>query len=563
MAKLYGTADPTLVSAAFRHGQSMVPSDTRAIEEWKLKNFEEFTTGVSEAFDKVYADNKKTMDLLTDSADKALTVMETGGMANDYNLGMHNDVVNGFKERLKGIPKGRKGDLDRSKLRSEMNNYLSNIQGGEEMFIGMTQNAANSRLLTDLGDDRAKLFKAILDDHNNGTSLTKPKYEKGDIVYTLPGTNVKMTMRDINEGLSTYDPKYLTGINKMLTDFKAEGKAKGTKWSADDAVRFKNKLQSSITSWDEIRNIGQEKFGKMNYTFEQVLTGQAKDVDGKINTSALEMVYSELEALGSIDVDNDGDIDDTDKSLLAEAKRKGEVYTDSGNGVSLIDILKKDKQKYRDVMANFLTETAVKDFYGQGTAQFKDKKGGKGTGKRGPNQFFLGKQYIPAAAVTPDVNILNEDPKDIPARTAWNNAIFRKVDGQYQIYQDDAFVDVTKEQLRTTLEFSDKVGYDMSGAGTTPKVTAPEVPADFDKAFRNDEKKVVQYFKNNPNLYPGMKVERTTKDDPEDGNDTFRITMPNGTSKVFTADPLTGDKGKIQDAWDWINSNYENNEFAQ
>ena len=53
-----------------------------------------------------------------------------------------------------------------------------------------------------------------------------------------------------------------------------------------------------------------------------------------------------------------------------------------------------------------------------------------------PKTFFLGKQNIPEAAVTPDVNILNEDPKDIPARTAWNNTIFRKVDGQYQIYQD-------------------------------------------------------------------------------------------------------------------------------
>ena len=64
----------------------------------------------------------------------------------------------------------------------------------------------------------------------------------------------------------------------------------------------------------------------------------------------------------------------------------------------------------------------------------------------------------------------------------------------------------------------------MSGAGggkTPPKT--PEVPADFNKAFRDDEKKVVQYFKNNPSLYPGMKVERTTSDDPEDGNDTFRI----------------------------------------
>tara|TARA_R100000995_G_C3483162_1_gene125339 strand:+ start:705 stop:2270 length:1566 start_codon:yes stop_codon:yes gene_type:complete len=180
-----------------------------------------------------------------------------------------------------------------------------------------------------------------------------------------------------------------------------------------------------------------------------------------------------------------------------------------------------------------------------------------------PKTFFLGKQNIPEAAVTPDVNILNEDPKDIPARTAWNNTIFRKVDGQYQIYQDDAFADVTKEQLRVTLDFSEKVGYDMSSASTTSKITAPEVPADFDAAFRDDEKKVVQYFKNNPNLYPEMEVKRTTSDDPEDGNDTFRITMPSGISKVFTADPLVGDENKIQDAWDWINSNYENNEFAE
>ena len=226
------------------------------------------------------------------------------------------------------------------------------------------------------------------------------------------------------------------------------------------------------------------------------------------------------------------------------------------------------ENKNGDVLRNKVSDyftKVVEDGHGQGRADNYKPALGSGTdGKGGPDQFFLGKQYIPAAAVTPDVNILNEDPKDIPARTAWNQAIFRKVDGQYQVYQDDAFVDVTKEQLRTTLEFSEKVGYDMSGAGggKTPLKT-PEVPADFNKAFRDDEKKVVQYFKNNPSLYPGMKVERTTSDDPEDGNDTFRITMPSGTSKVFTADPLVGDENKIKDTWTWINSNYENNEFAQ
>ena len=74
----------------------------------------------------------------------------------------------------------------------------------------------------------------------------------------------------------------------------------------------------------------------------------------------------------------------------------------------------------------------------------------------------------------------------------------------------------------------------------------------------------MQYFKNNPNLYPGIKVERTTDDDPEDGNDTFRITTPNGTTKVFQADPRFGGTTKrARQILNWINSNYENNEFAK
>ena len=48
-----------------------------------------------------------------------------------------------------------------------------------------------------------------------------------------------------------------------------------------------------------------------------------------------------------------------------------------------------------------------------------------------------------------------------------------------------------------------------------------------------------------------------------DTKDEEMITMPDGTSKVFTADPLTGDKRKIKDVWDWINNNYVNNEFAR
>lgn len=216
-----------------------------------------------------------------------------------------------------------------------------------------------------------------------------------------------------------------------------------------------------------------------------------------------------------------------------------------------------------DVTKAYFKDYALKEFEKANNYGHSNKVPVAGSGASTTDQFFLGKQYVPAAAVTPDVNILNEDPNDIPARTAWNNTIFRKIDGQYQQYQDDKFVNVTKEALRVGLEFSDKVGYNMSSASTTPEITAPEVPEDFDKAFRDDDKKVVQFFVDNPTLYPGMKVKKTTSDDSGNKSDGFRVTMSNGTSKVFQADPLFGDKEKIQTVWDWINSNYVNNEFAE
>ena len=73
------------------------------------------------------------------------------------------------------------------------------------------------------------------------------------------------------------------------------------------------------------------------------------DANGDVDAKLLGYIYDELEALGGADLDNDGDIDETDKSLLAQARAEGKVYADSKNGHALIDAIKKDKQLYRDV----------------------------------------------------------------------------------------------------------------------------------------------------------------------------------------------------------------------
>lgn len=481
--KLYGTADSSLVAAAFKHGESMKPYDVSDINKLRIENMEIFSAGVKTIFDKLYADNKNTMNLISDNAEKALDIMEAGGAPNDWSLEMHSGVVSDYKERLKAINAeygmGKGGDLERSKLRAEMNRYMSNIQNSSEMFRNMTMNAANSRLLNDLGSEKTKLYNMILEDHNNGTSLTKPTYENGDLVYTLPGTDVKMTMREISEGMSAHDPKYLAGIQKQLTDFQAQGKTRGKPLTAEDARRFKNRLQSSITNWDEIRNASQEKFGNMEFSFEEVLTGQAKDANGNIDTSALETIYDELDALGSIDIDNDGDIDEDDKSILTEARNTGTVYTNPENGYTLIDALRKDKQKYRDVLANYLTETAVKDFYGRGVEESKRGRtgsrisGSKDDSKdkldfysKGKGVQLLNNQYLSGgAAESLYSNIQNGlafDAKD-PITKEINRYSYHVVDGSggwYQNYQEGDTPETKESYIGST-------GGDMAKVFTT------------------------------------------------------------------------------------------------
>lgn len=392
--KLFGAADSTLVRAAFMHGASNIPKDLSAVYKQREQNVKDFATGINEVFEKIYADDKATNDLLGEVASKSLQIMETGGPVNDADFAMHHDVVNGYKQRYKDITSqygmGRRGDLERSRLRNDMNTYLANSQKENELYTNMVTLSSNNLLLGEAGDQRKELLAKIIEDQNNNTNNVKKEVIKGQKYYTLPGTNVKMTMQEISDGLHRKDMGLVGQFSKDFVDIHAEGRRKGGRLDADDLLRLQNKMQTRLTSWSQIINVAQEKFGNQKYTFEEVLTGRGKDINGNIDTSVLEIVYNELERLGGADLDNDGDIDETDKSLLAKAKQEGKVYVDAQNGFTLIDAIKKDKKLYRDVLANYLTETAARDFYGQGASEFKPKGGVQGKGQINLNPFGKG-----------------------------------------------------------------------------------------------------------------------------------------------------------------------------
>ena len=388
MTKLYGQADVTLVSAAFREGMSNVPLDFSDVYSKREENFEAFAKGITEVFDNIYADDKKTWDLLTDNAQETLDILESGGNNNEYIMNLHQDVVEGYKNRLKAIPDGKKGDRERAKLRAEMNKYTSTMASSSDMFMAMVNNAANSSLMSDLGDDKKKLFNTILEDYNNGTSNARPEYVNGELVYTMQGKDgeVKLSMRDISKSMTAHDPAYLATTQKALTDFQALAmKGKGN-ITPEMLVRFNNGLSKSMTNIDHIRMVSKEKFGNMAHSFEEVLTGQSKD------PSLLADIFTSLENLGGLDLDFDNDIDQEDDKLLEQAKANKGVYEHAGNGVKLIDALQNDKTKYKELVAGYLTETAAKDFYGYGVDQRKSNN------KNNNNNLFGKGKTIPGFA---------------------------------------------------------------------------------------------------------------------------------------------------------------------
>ena len=364
MAKggLVGTADSTLVQGAFRLGRSNMPYNLGAVYQQRAANMKMFGEAVKGFMDNLYADHINTENNMNALAE---SIQEGGGLTNTYMIEQNNAVVNEFKERLKSIPKGKKGELDRQLLYQEMSGYAQSLNGSNEMYNNMVANAANKRLLSSYNSDEKKLFNLIMDDHVNGTANTQATYDrdKHEMVYSMQnekGETITMSMADINRGLAAYDPTYLSNIASKFTNVVNYAKqSKNGQMTTNDAIRLKNDLNKSITSWPEIRNVAKEKFGNMKHSFEEVLMGQATDASGNIDTSLTDVLYNELEAAGGIDMDGN--------NIVNEADRK--IYTNPKNAGLLIDALHKDKEKYKELMTGFLTETVVNDYYQQGVDQ--------------------------------------------------------------------------------------------------------------------------------------------------------------------------------------------------
>jgi len=350
---LFGRADATLVGAALKESMANLPANLTAVYAKREQNLKDFSKGIQEAFDIYYADYNNTSELLKTNSQAVLNNLETGGVLNPYLLEQNNNVVNGFKQRLRSIPAGRQGDLERSKLRHEMNVYAQRNAANEVIFQNLAENTANGSILDDFGpqgSEKRKLLNLMMEDYNNGTSKTQRQYVNGDFVYSLPGSNIKMTMKDLQNSLSVYDASILSEVQKDLNLEQQNGK-RGLPFNS---TQFYNKLRGKMKSNNDIDNISKERFGDMPFSFDEYLRGAGAGT--REGNEVASYLMDALNGIGGIDVTGDGVVKQEDIN----------IYSDPKNAAVLSQAILGDPGVKKELTALYITKYAAEDAHSLG-----------------------------------------------------------------------------------------------------------------------------------------------------------------------------------------------------
>ena len=217
-------------------------------------------------------------------------------------------------------------------------------------------------------------------------------------------------------------------------------------------------LKNSILSLKvEGKSITSKDVEDMSYFLFPGVTETFSDHLGKINpTTAAAYIEANPSILSNLkDITGDGKVNEDDMSF--------EVGSDGF--ANILNGMKKDKNAFADWYTGELKKKHDLNF----------KASTSTTTKTSDKYEMPGGQYTGKARVDRDVKLLNQDPNTIPRQTGWNGTVWRKQNGQYQVYEPDLkkYVNTTKDNLSVILKFDETVGYKAS-ASSASKMTIQE-----------------------------------------------------------------------------------------
>ena len=349
---LLGKADSTLAQMSYREAMADVGPDLKGVYSEDVKNQAAFEKGVQDHFDALYADNNALADELKTATTKAME-----GLGTDYeSMELFDSHLTSMKNRMKALPKNKKGDFERSKIRAELAQLQKSSLDLDNTITKLgTMIKAGDFNENATGPDNLALFNSI------ASGNAKKEIVNGNLIYSInvDGKTVKMDRQALNDALVQEDPSYQSDFNKIYAGENSRGKQKGTTFDRQLAI---NEYEASFPSEAAFAANIHKKQGSLKYSFAEALTG--KDGSDSIYKALMDMGQT---TINQYDANKDGKITNAD-------------FANKENGIALIDSLTNihggnfNYQAAKKAAAEFYADNISKKEFDDGVAMRPKEK---------------------------------------------------------------------------------------------------------------------------------------------------------------------------------------------
>ena len=343
MASLLGKADATIAGMSYREAMADVTPDYSDIYKQKAEGFDAnltaFQKTVGDYFDNLNADNNALADELKEAVSTTMANMSVGEVPDEAGMELFNTELNKLRQRLNNTPPTKKGELERAKIRAEMERLKNSTDGMSDTLIDLGVRVENGDFIPNAtGNKSMEILKAIND------RTAKREIINGDLVYSIPGSDKKITQQDLRKMLVSNDPEVNKAVHGVTVKAGTLGKTWGMKWE-DNRQEIVNGYRESLSTKSGLAANMHQPQGPLKYSFADYLSGKG---DKKYNAQ----IWSALKEAG-VDVpeDKDGDGKITEKD-----------FATAENGIAMIKRLTQidedgfDLAGTKNIVSEFLTD---------------------------------------------------------------------------------------------------------------------------------------------------------------------------------------------------------------
>ena len=373
MAKgsLLGKTDSTLAAMSYKEAMADVTPDLKDVYSAEALNQALFQTGVEGYFDKLYADNNALADELKEATTAAMADLSSGAIPDDEGMELYNTYLTGLKDKMKSIPKGKKGDFERSKIRAELSRLKNSTSEMDETLITLGTMIENDQFNSNAtSNENLAILTAI------ANKKAKREIVNGNLIYSIPnpeGKDIKMTQSELRDAIVQSNPKEQSGFIKIGSGWNTKGKQTGTEFDPQGAVNaYKSSFLTKKGFADNIHTVQ----GSLKYTFAEALSGKDPELANSIYKTLMDMGET---TIAKYDADDSGTIDAADfanaENGVTLVKALTDIHAKDENGESIFDF-----QTAKEVAAKFYADNIAKKEFDDGT-KMRTKKVDKGDGK--------------------------------------------------------------------------------------------------------------------------------------------------------------------------------------